>query len=56
MRARTIAQPTLAVEEDDGLGEAVQAAHMAGLVAHEIAELSGVPMRRVLEILGQPED
>jgi hypothetical protein len=28
---------------------------MAGLEPNEIAELSGLPMRRVLKILGQPE-
>ena len=28
---------------------------MAGLTPSEIAELSGLPMRRELRILGQPE-
>ena len=48
MRTRAIAELALAVEEDDAVGEAVQAARMAGLGPYEIAELSGLPMRRVL--------
>jgi hypothetical protein len=55
MRTRASAELTLAVEEDDGVDQAVQAAHMAEVEPSEIAELSGLPMRRVLEILGQPE-
>ena len=54
MRTRAIAELALAVEEDDGVDQAVQAAHMAGLEPYEIAELGGVPMRRVLVILGSP--
>ena len=56
MRMRAIAELALTVEEDDGVGEAVQAARMAGLEPYEIAQLGGLPMRRVLEMLGQPED
>lgn len=56
MRTRAIAQLNLAVETGGDVDETVQAAHMAGLEPYEIAELSGVPMRRVLEILGRPGD
>jgi hypothetical protein len=34
----------------------VQAAYLAGVEPYEIAELGGMPLLRVLEILGQPED
>ena len=55
MRMRANAQLALAVETGGDVEQAVQAAHMAGLEPYEIAELSGLTMRRVLEILGQPE-
>ena len=55
MRLRAIAQLALATEEEDGVDEAVQAAFMAGVEPYEIAELGGLPMRRVLKILGRQE-
>lgn len=56
VRTRAIAELALAVETFGDVEKAVQAAFMAGVEPYEIAELSGVPMCRVLEILGQPED
>ena len=56
VRLRAIADLAMAVEDDDGVDQAVQAAHMAGVEPHEIAELGGLSMRRVLEMLGQPEN
>ena len=55
VRSRAIAQLVLAVDTGGDVDQAVQAAFMAGVEPYEIAELSGLPMRRVLEILGQPE-
>jgi hypothetical protein len=52
MRMRAIAELALAVETRRGVDPAVQAAFLAGVEPYEIAELSGLPMRRVLEILG----
>ena len=52
MRMRAIAELALAVEIGGDVEQAVQAACMAGMEPDEIAELSGLPMRRVLEILG----
>ena len=49
---RTIAELALAVETGGDLDQTVQAAYTAGVEPYEIAELSGLPMRRVLEILG----
>ena len=43
------------METGGDVEQAVQAAFMAGLEPYEIAELSGLPMRRVLKILGQPK-
>jgi hypothetical protein len=54
MRMRPIAELVLAVETGGDVDEAVQAAYMAGLEPSEIAELSGLPMRWVLQMLGQP--
>jgi hypothetical protein len=56
MRLRAIAELALAVETGGDVEEAVQAAFMAGAEPYEIAELSGLPMLRVLEMLGQPGD
>ena len=56
MRLRAIAELALAVETGGDVEKAVQAAFMAGVEPYEIADLSGLPMRRVLEILGQPGD
>ena len=55
MRMRAVAELALAVETSRDVEQAVQAAFMAGLEPYEIAELSGLPMRRVLEMLGQPD-
>lgn len=55
MRMRAIAQLALAVETGGNVEQAVQAAYMAEIEPHEIAELSGLPMRQVLAILGNPE-
>ncbi len=46
----------LAVETGGDVVQAVQAAHTSGFELDETVELSGLSMRRVLEILGQPED
>jgi hypothetical protein len=54
MRMRAIAELALAMETDGDVEQAVQAAYLAEVEPHEIAELSGLPMRRVL-LLGQPE-
>ena len=54
VRMRAIAQLSLAVETGGDVTEAVQAAYLAGVEPYEIAELSGLPMRRVLGILGGP--
>ena len=56
MRMRVIAQLGLAIEENAGLDEPVQAAFMAEVKPYVIGELSGLPMRRVLQILGRPGD
>lgn len=55
VRLRAIAQMALAVELGGDVEQAVRAAYMAGVEPYEIAELSGLPMRRVLEFVGQPE-
>jgi hypothetical protein len=55
MRMRAIAQLALAIDTGGEIEEAVQAAFMAEVQPGEIADLSGLPMRRVLAILGQPE-
>ena len=52
VRMRANAQLALAVETGGDVEEAVQAAYMADIEPYEIAGLSGLPMRRVLEILG----
>ena len=52
MRMRAIAQLSLAVETGGDVTEAVQAAYLAGVEPYEIAELGGLPMRRVLETVG----
>jgi hypothetical protein len=52
MRTRAIAQLSLAVEAGGEVEQAVQAAYLAGVEPYEIAELSGLPMRRVLDSLG----
>jgi len=49
MRMRAIAALALAVETG---GDVEPAAFMAGVEPYEIAELGGLPMRRVLDILG----
>ena len=56
MRLRAIAELALAVETGGDVEQAVQAAYMAEVEPHEISHLSGLPMRRVLENLGRPED
>ena len=56
MRMRAIAELALAVETGGDVEQAVQAAFKAEVDPHEIAELSGLAMRRVLRMLGQPED
>lgn len=48
------AELALAVETGGDVEQGVQAAYMAGVEPQEMAELSGVPTRRVLEILGGP--
>jgi hypothetical protein len=55
VRVRSIAELALAVETGGDVVQAVQAAFMAEVEPYEIGELSGLPMRRVLEILGQSE-
>ena len=55
MRLRAIAELALAVETGGDVEQAVRAAFMAGLEPHEIAELGGLPMRRVMAVLGQAE-
>lgn len=55
MRMRAIAQLALAIDTGGGVEEAVQAAFMAEVQPAEIADLSGLPLRRVMAILGQPE-
>jgi hypothetical protein len=52
IRMRAIAELALAAETGGEVEQAVQAAFMAGVEPYEIAELSGLPMRRVLESLG----
>ena len=54
VRMRAIAQLALAVETGDGVEEAVQAAFMAEVEPYKIGEFSGLPMRRVLQILERP--
>ena len=46
------ARLALAVETGGDVEEAVQAAYMADIEPYEIAELSGLPMRRLPEIPG----
>ena len=53
MRLRAIAELALAVETGGDVEQAVQAEHMAGVEPYEMAELGGLPMRRVLEVLGR---
>jgi hypothetical protein len=55
VRLRAIAELALTAESGRDVEEAVQAAYLAGVEPYEIAELGGVPLRRVLEVLGQPE-
>ena len=55
-RTRAIAELALAVETGGDVEQAVQAVCVAGVEPYGIAELSGLPMRRVLDVLGQPED
>jgi hypothetical protein len=55
MRMRAIAEMALAAETGGDVDPAAQAGFMAGVEPYEIAELSGLPMRQVLGILGQPE-
>ena len=55
MRMRAIAELALTAESGRDVEEAVQATYLAGVEPSEIAEPGGLPMRRVLEILGQPE-
>ena len=52
VRLRAIAELALTAESGRDVEEAVQAAYLAGVEPYEIAELGGVPLRRVLEILG----
>ena len=52
MRTRSIAELALAVETGGDVDQAVQAAYLAGVEPYEIAELGGVPMRRVLLTVG----
>ena len=54
-RMRAIAQLALAVETGGDVEEAVRAAYHAGAEAYQIAELGGVSIRRVLEVLGRPQ-
>lgn len=46
----------LAVETGGDVAQAVQAAHTSGFELDETVELSGLSMRRVLEVLGRPGD
>ena len=46
VRLRAIAELALAVETGGDVKQAVQAAYLAGVEPYEIAELSGLPMRR----------
>jgi hypothetical protein len=52
-RMRAIAELALAVETGGGVDPAVQVAYLAGVEPYEIAELGGLPIRRVLENLGE---
>ena len=52
VRLRAIARLALAAETG---GDVDQAANLAGVEPYEIAELGGLPLRQVLEVLGQPE-
>ena len=52
VRLRAIAQLVLAVETGGDVDQAMQAAYLAGVEPYEIAELGGLPMHRVLQILG----
>lgn len=54
MRARAIAELAFAVETGGDVEQAVHAAFMADVEPYEIAELGGLPTRRVLEIPGRP--
>jgi hypothetical protein len=49
---RAIAELALAAETGGDVEQAVQAAFMAGVEPYEIAELSGLLIRRLLGILG----
>lgn len=54
-RMRAITEPDVAVETSGDVDQApLQAAFMADVEPHELAGMSGLPMRRVLAILGQP--
>jgi hypothetical protein len=54
-RARAIADLTMAAEHGgDQLEATARAAFVAGLEPFEIAELSGMDMARVWEVLGMP--
>ena len=55
VRLRAIAELALAVETGGGIEHAVRAAYLAGVEPYEIVALGGLPMRRVLEVLGQLE-
>ena len=52
---RAIAELALAVETGGDVEEAVRAAYQAGVEPYQIAELGGVSMRSVLEVLGRPQ-
>ena len=54
-RMRVIAELALAVETGGDVEEAVRAAYQGGVEPYQIAELGGVSMRRVLEVLGRPQ-
>ena len=47
-----LAELALAAETGGDVDQAVQAAYLAGVEPYEIAELGGLPMRRVLETVG----
>ena len=55
VRLRAIARLALAAESGRDVDQAVQAAYLAGVEPYETAELGGLPLRQVLEVLGQPE-
>jgi len=49
MRLRAIDHVALAVETSGDVDQAVQAAYLVDVEPYEIAQLSGLPMRRVLK-------